>query len=116
MPLFDGDFGPLAGKLEIALIDPPDVLAAFVQQFELEIIHRRLGSEVEGEFIIGRQWHGELLADATVASARDEIKINFQTLARIAFGNGGFDFHAVGGEGEPCSGGFEVVEKFGLRK
>ena len=52
---FDPDELPLAWKLEIGPVEPPDVLAARVQQLHLEIVGRRIGAQVERDLVAGRQ-------------------------------------------------------------
>ncbi len=47
--LLDRHLSPVARKLEVAAVQPPDVLAALVDELELEVVHRRVGAKPERE-------------------------------------------------------------------
>src|SRR6185295_9289686 len=101
---------PLVRELEILAIDPPDVLAAGIDQFEFQVVHRRLAADAEGDLPVGGQLDGEGLARHGIAGAAVEIEVE----AEGAFVRGEIERDAVRGSGGPAGGGGEVVERAGL--
>src|SRR5882724_7848019 len=77
----DPEGPPLRGEAEAVLLVPPDVVAARVDQLELELVGGRHPMDVEGEGISFRQWEREALARDDEATAAFEIEVEPQGAA-----------------------------------
>ena len=55
LPLLRFERRPFARKNEVAAIEPPDVVAARIEQLQLEIFRRRVTANAEDELIVRRQ-------------------------------------------------------------
>ena len=106
-----GDEGlPLARKVEVAAVAPPHVLAAVVNQLELEILGGRRPVDPQRERVVLGQREVDGAMRHRVAAAARELEIEAQRArATGAFGR---ELHldAVGGMLAPSSDSFEVVD------
>src|SRR2546428_195256 len=77
----DRERPPFGGEAEAVLVVPPHVVAARVDQLELELVGGRHPVDVEGEGISFRQWEREALARDDEATAAFEIEVEPQGAA-----------------------------------
>ena len=71
------------GKREVALLVPPDVLAAAIDQLELEGVRRRVATHEEFESVVSRQRERERLAGDHITAAA-EVEVDAQAHAGVA--------------------------------
>ncbi|MCI0690422.1 hypothetical protein L0337_00275 [candidate division KSB1 bacterium] len=101
MAFFDRNFCPFTRKLKVALIQPPDIVAADIDQLKFKVVGRRLAAQIKRELKIFRQRHRQLFLNAAIARAGHEVEIDFDALARAPFGESNVDAHAVRGNRFP---------------
>src|SRR5438045_7598051 len=76
VPLATGDLRPVARKLVVSLIAPPDIVAGAVDELELEIVRRALTPQVEGEDVVRREIHVQGAMNQRIAAAAVEIEVD----------------------------------------
>ncbi len=102
-----GDRLPLGRKGEFALIDPPDVPAGRVDEFELQVVGRSVAAEGECEPVVFRQRAIERSPHHAESAAAFEIEIESHSAAGFVLRGGDACLHAVGRDHRP---GGEVVQ------
>src|SRR2546423_14186995 len=75
LPFLEPHLLPARRKHEVALVRPPDVLAASIDQFELEIVGRSFAAHREAETIVRRQIEAHGAAGDRVAAPLHEMEI-----------------------------------------
>src|SRR2546425_9180972 len=110
----DPEGPPLRGEAEAVLLVPPDVVAAWVDQLELELVGRRHPMDVEGEGISFRQWEREALARDHEASAAFEIEVEPQGAASGPSIPGNIELRLSRRHRAPTGEVGEVVENLAL--
>src|SRR5438093_1004948 len=96
------------------LLVPPDVVAAWVDQLELELVGWRHPMDVEGEGISFRQWEREALARDDEASAAFEIEVEPQGAAAGPSVRGNVELRLSRSHRGPAGEVGEVVENLAL--
>ena len=110
LALLDFHQPPLARKLEVGPMEPPDIIAARVDELELELVHGRVGAQVERDFVVRRQIDRQDASRGRVPGRAAEIEVQPQRGARRPGGGMHRRAHAIGHRGLPCLGGLEAIE------
>ncbi len=76
--------GPVLGKAVAAAVDPPHVVAAGVDQLELQVVGRRVATQAEAHLVVVRPGDIQPATDAGVAGDLVEIVVQAQRAAAIA--------------------------------
>ena len=76
VPAFVVHRRPLAGECVFRAIDPPDIVAAGVDQLELQIVGRRFAAQPEIEAIVVRIGNGDIALHADIAGDAVEVVIH----------------------------------------
>src|SRR6185312_10481709 len=105
------DLLPLVREDEFGTIDPPHVLAARVDQLELQCVHWRIAAYPERQFVVRRQVEWQLAPRRGVADHVAKIEIQAQCAAEFSIDGLDGCRRVVGVIGGPGGEGFEVVER-----
>src|SRR5205823_1730263 len=108
--LADGHPLPLPREDVVALVAPPDVLAARVDELELEIVGPRLAPQPERERVVLGEREREALAHDHPAAADVEVEPDPHARARLVRLAGDPDVRALRRDGGPAREAGEVVE------
>ena len=77
--------GPSARELKLPVVDPPHVVAAGVNQFELERVYRRVGADIKRDLVVRRQVDRQRAGCKRVAGGTGKIEVQAQRSALPAF-------------------------------
>ncbi|MNV16690.1 hypothetical protein D3C71_1074590 [compost metagenome] len=69
---------PRLGEGVAGPVDPPHVVAAGIDQLELQVVGRRIAAQLQAELVIGRVLDAQLAADADIAGDVVEIVVQAQ--------------------------------------
>ncbi len=75
------DRRPRLGEAVAGPVDPPDVVAAGIDQLELQVVARRFATQLESEAVIDRVFDVQRAADADVAGDIVEVIVQAQRAA-----------------------------------
>ena len=87
MPFFDADLLPLARKFKVGAVVPPHIVATAIDQFEFEIVDRRVCTHIKRNFVIFVKDQRQFAADIGIARCAIEIEIEAHRLSRDACNN-----------------------------
>src|SRR5262249_3060951 len=54
LAFLDLDLLPFAWERKVTVVDPPDILAACIDELEFQVVHRRVATHVKRELVVGR--------------------------------------------------------------
>lgn len=72
------------GNLEDEAVDPPDIVAARVDKFELEVVVGTLAANLEADAVVGGKVDGCGPADDDVAQTLGEVIVETECVAVLA--------------------------------
>src|SRR5258708_7407978 len=75
LSLLRRDLAPLTGKFEITPVHPPDVLAARIDELELQVVHGSIGTHPERELVVRGQIQIDAPPGDCIAGVAMEIEI-----------------------------------------
>ena len=110
LAFFDRHPLPFARKLEIRPVEPPDVFAAPVDQLDLKMVARRIGAQVERDFVIRGQVEWQCACGERVARGSRKIEIESQRRAVDTGCRANRRANTVGRSGLPWRKVREIVE------
>ncbi len=86
LPLLEADRAPLLGKVVARPVDPPHVVAAGVDQLELQVVARRIAAQLERELVVVRILDRDRAADPGIAGDAVEVVVQADRLGAAAAG------------------------------
>ena len=101
LALLDLDLLPLAWEHKITVVDPPDVLAAGIDELEFQIVCRRIATHVKRELVVGRKVDSQGTTYAGIAGDARDIEIEAQGLPGATFDRSECRSDAIRGTGLP---------------
>src|SRR5262245_35283350 len=101
MTLLDGERLPLGRELHVPPHAPPDIVAARIDELELQVVRRRRTTQAEGEGIVLGQIEVELPARDGVTAAAVEIEVETETAPALTDVGAEGEIDAIGRVGRP---------------
>src|SRR5262249_41593797 len=83
------------------VVDPPDILAACIDELEFQVVHRRVATHVKRELVVGRKVDRQRATYASITGNARKIEIEAQSLPRRTFDCSKRRPHAVRSTGLP---------------
>ncbi len=110
LPLLDRDLLPFARKCEVRPVVPPDVVAACIDELDLQVVHRCVGPQPERDGVVLRQVERQGAARNRVARGAAEIEVQPQRRPPGIDDGMQRRRHAVGRNGIPRRDVVEAIE------
>src|SRR5690606_26182709 len=92
-------------------VHPPDVVASGVDQLELQVVVRRIATQLERVAVVARVLDHQVALDAGMAGNSVEIVVQAQRAALLARDRAQAAADLVGGHHAPLRGILETVEQ-----
>ncbi len=111
LPLAGGDLRPLPRVREVAAVQPPDVVAARIDQLQLEIVDWSVSPHRKGEFVVRRQVEVDLAPGDGVPRVMLEVEVEPHRGAGAPRVLADLERHPVGRRRGPGGDRIEVVNR-----